>query len=54
MEDKRSDAVTLADGRASIELVTAIYHAARTGRPVTLPLTDEHPLWHGWLPEGIA
>jgi predicted dehydrogenase len=54
MEDKRSDAVTLADGRASIALVTAIYHAARTGRPVTLPLTDEHPLWHGWLPEGIA
>ena len=43
-------AVTFEDGAASIELVTAIYHAARTGQRVTLPLSEEHPLHSGWLP----
>ena len=40
--------VTLADARASIELITAIYHAARTGAPVRLPLDAAHPLYGGW------
>jgi predicted dehydrogenase len=40
--------VTLADARASLELITAIYHAARTRTPVRLPLTDAHPLYEGW------
>jgi hypothetical protein len=44
----------LADGRASIELVTAIYHAARTGRPGDAAADGGAPLWQGWLPEGIA
>ncbi len=35
--------VTLADARASIELITAIYHAARTRAPVRLPLDAAHP-----------
>ena len=43
-------AVTFEDGAASIELVTAIYLAARTGQRVTLPLSEEHPLRSGWLP----
>ena len=43
--------VTVADARASIELVTAIYHSSRTGEPVDLPLGAEHPLYHGWLPD---
>ena len=43
--------VTLQDGRMSIELVTAAYHSARTGQDVTLPLTKDHPLYDGWLPE---
>lgn len=42
--------VTLQDGRRSLEFVTAVYHAARTGRPVTLPLDSPHPLYHGWMP----
>ncbi|MEM9222970.1 MAG: Gfo/Idh/MocA family oxidoreductase [Pseudomonadota bacterium] len=36
--------VTLADGVASIELVTAIYHAHRTSRAVKLPLDRALPI----------
>ena len=43
-------AVSFDDGVASIELVTAIYHAARTGQRVNLPLPSDHPLFAGWLP----
>ena len=42
--------VTLADGRRSLEFVTAVYHASRTGGPVTLPLDSLHPLYGGWTP----
>ncbi|MEL6640630.1 MAG: Gfo/Idh/MocA family oxidoreductase [Pseudomonadota bacterium] len=42
--------VTAEDGRRSIELVAAIYHAARTGTVVDLPLQTDHPLYHSWLP----
>jgi predicted dehydrogenase len=44
--------VTLADGRASVEFVTAAYHSATTGRPVGLPLGRDHQLYDGWLPPG--
>jgi len=37
-------AATLADGTASVELVTAIYHAARTGARVVLPLDRSLPI----------
>ncbi len=47
-------AVTYEAGRASIELVTAIYAAARSGGAVTLPLAENNPLWHGWRPEAAA
>jgi predicted dehydrogenase len=40
--------VTLADSRASIELLTAAYYSARTGENVTLPLGPEHPYYRGW------
>jgi predicted dehydrogenase len=40
--------VTLGDARASLELITAIYHAARTRAPVRLPLDAAHPLYGGW------
>ena len=46
--------VTLIDARASIELITALYHAGRTGRPVSLPLGPEHPLYAGWQPRSAA
>lgn len=42
--------VTLADGRRSIELITAIYQAARQGRSISLPLGPDNPLYDGWLP----
>ena len=44
-----SNAVTLADGRRSLELVTAAYHSARTGLPVDPPLDASHPLYAGWM-----
>lgn len=42
--------VTLADSRASLELITAMYHSAETGQPVTLPIGPEHPKYGSWLP----
>ncbi len=42
--------VTLEDGRQSLEFVTAIYSSARTGAPVSLPLSSNCRLYEGWLP----
>lgn len=42
--------VSLLDGRRSLEFVTAVYHSARTGMPVKLPLGEDHPLYANWLP----
>lgn len=42
--------VTLADARASLELITAIYHSAATDMPVTLPLPPDHPSYQSWVP----
>jgi hypothetical protein len=42
--------VTLADARASIELITAMYDSARRAVDVALPLPPDHPLYGGWLP----
>lgn len=40
--------VTIADARASIELLTAMYDSAQTGQPVTLPIANDHPAYGGW------
>jgi predicted dehydrogenase len=42
--------VTLADARASLELITALYASARSGTDVELPIPADHPLYAGWLP----
>lgn len=42
--------VTLADARASLELVTALYASSRSGADVVLPIEPDHPLYRGWLP----
>jgi predicted dehydrogenase len=42
--------VTLGDARASLELLTALYHSAATGAAVTLPIGPEHPRYRGWAP----
>lgn len=44
------DAVTVEDGRRSLELVSAIYHAVRSGTVVELPLPVNHPRYDGWQP----
>ncbi|PWK62301.1 Gfo/Idh/MocA family protein [Roseicyclus mahoneyensis] len=43
--------VTLACGRRSIELVTAVYAAARAGKEVALPLPHDAEFYQGWLPD---
>jgi predicted dehydrogenase len=40
--------VTVADARASIELITAAYHSAATGETVRLPIGPDHPAYRGW------
>lgn len=42
--------VSLADARNSLELITAIYHAAETGQSVELPIGDDHPKYASWQP----
>ena len=46
--------VTLACGRASIELVSAIYQSARSGQAVPLPLARGSAVYRGWLPQAAA
>lgn len=45
---QQNAAVTLDEGAASVALVTAIYHAARSGARVSLPIEPTHPLYEGW------
>ncbi len=40
--------VTVAQARASLELITAIYHSARTGERVSLPIPPTHPAYAAW------
>lgn len=42
---------TFDEARHSIELITAIYQAARTRTIVPLPLDKSHPLYTGWVPK---
>ncbi|MBU2994389.1 Gfo/Idh/MocA family oxidoreductase [Octadecabacter sp. 1_MG-2023] len=44
------DGVTLADGRRSIELVTAIYTSARNREMISLPLKPDSEFYTGWMP----
>lgn len=40
--------VTLADARASLELITGIYHSAETGERAVFPIGPDHPRYAGW------
>jgi predicted dehydrogenase len=42
--------VTLAEARASLELITAVYHSVQTGQVVELPIGEDHPKYAGWRP----
>ncbi|MEM1235950.1 MAG: Gfo/Idh/MocA family oxidoreductase [Pseudomonadota bacterium] len=50
LDGKGGREVTLDDGRSSLEFVTAVYASSRSGAAVSLPLTEEHALYSGWLP----
>jgi predicted dehydrogenase len=41
--------VTLADARASLELLTALYWSAHAGEDVPMPISDSHPFYESWL-----
>ena len=40
IEERREPAVSLADARATLELVCAVYQSGREGRPVRLPIGE--------------
>lgn len=42
--------ITLAEARASLELITALYHSAATGQNVDLPIAKNHPRYQSWRP----
>lgn len=42
--------VTLDDARASLELLSALYHSARSGQAIDLPIAPGHPVYRGWTP----
>ena len=42
--------VSLADGRRSLEFVSAVYASARSNQPVNLPLQSNSKFYDGWLP----
>jgi predicted dehydrogenase len=46
--------VTLADARAAIELITALYYSSETGTRVDLPIGNTHPRYPSWMPESVS
>ncbi len=48
--DGAPEPVSFDDARASLELVTAIYHSAETGEQVTLPIGAGQARYQSWLP----
>lgn len=51
LSDNTELPVTLADARVALELLTALYHSAETGRVVELPIGKDHPKYTGWQPK---
>lgn len=51
---QKSRAVTIADGKRSMQLATAIYESGRTGKFVNLPIKRTDPLYKGWQPKKAA
>ena len=50
LSGKGHDAVSLNDGRRSLELVSAIYQSSREGRMIDLPLDSGSAFYGGWQP----
>jgi len=53
LENGSEAPVTLADARASLELVTAVYYSAEQGLSVDLPINRDHPRYGSWLPANV-
>ena len=51
LDGKPNDVVSFDDGRRSLELVTAIYHANEKGEVVEMPIGPSHPRYQSWLPQ---
>jgi len=49
LNGREHNAVLLHDGRRSLELVSAIYHANATATVVDLPLDASHPRYDSWI-----
>lgn len=52
LQDNSALPVTLADARASLEVITAVYYAAHTRQVVDLPIDRDHPWYAGWRLDG--
>jgi len=48
LEGKSALPVNVTDAYRSIELASAMYHSARTGERVRLPIAKDHPVYGGW------
>jgi predicted dehydrogenase len=46
--------VDIGDARNAIELLSATYHSAQIGAPVSLPLDASHPVYTGWSPRNAT
>lgn len=51
LEGRGGKEVMLADGRRSIELVTAIYQSVQDRGPKLLPVSSESAFYRGWIPD---
>jgi predicted dehydrogenase len=54
LKDGTAFPVTLADARASLELVTAVYHSSEVNQVVELPLGQDHPKYAGYRPRSTC
>jgi predicted dehydrogenase len=52
LQDNSALPVTLADARASLELITAVYYSAHTRAVVDLPIGRDHSWYAGWQLDG--
>ena len=50
LQDGTELPVTLADARAALELITAMYHSSREEQSVALPIGRDRPAYASWLP----
>lgn len=50
LDQRGNNSVSIADGRRSLELVTAIYQSARESKPIDMPILKDGKYYSGWTP----